>query len=463
MKMKIIARLLNEASKGVPNVLIQAQTFSVKNKGWVKINQQRTTANGDLIIGNLNAKDVFGPMNCALRIVTLSRNQVALWSASPVIGVKGDELIFDFGQVVDFRKSKISLSPLSVRPAKGITQAGVDLTNFTALKRVTAVSDTVGIAGGVNTGDRVIGAIAEADIKLTEQVNILTEARTAAIKARELAAISDRIIALGERDNAIVAMDAFKAEAGNLLTVKNALEQELKTVRADADQKENLVARLRQEKSTLEMSKENVEVQMEMLKSQTDKKDEDLRMLKTQRDELSVKAMTAETKLIKEMAAKESLSNSVKSKTTISNVFDNIGKEVATANDKLGTKENPYRISGLKIAVKGALVEDGKSVLLNDLNNHAGTVATVEAHINPQSVKPTLNKVTVPNVIGLTSGAAGRVLESVGLAPNIAMTLLEKGQTPGQVTKQSPKARSHVDRGSKILLAIPKRPGLTEN
>ena len=140
----------------------------------------------------------------------------------------------------------------------------------------------------------------------------------------------------------------------------------------------------------------------------------------------------------------------------VASAMTNIGAQVADANRTLKSDHN-FAISNVNVVLKGKTDDAGQIKLFDPL---AGAKAAGLDEINfgiqpgPGTDEPSGEQARVPNLRGLTVGAATRMLSTVGLridpasgkAPNNA------GLAMGQAYRQSPAADAVVDRGASVLV-----------
>ncbi len=145
--------------------------------------------------------------------------------------------------------------------------------------------------------------------------------------------------------------------------------------------------------------------------------------------------------------------------TPISTIATNIGTEVDSANNNLKIKNLPYRFGKIDVKLKGSVAQDGQSIALTKPGDNVQE--HVLSHVNLELLHftdPTdLNdRVTVPDVKGLTETVVRRLLNGVGLRLEaVSKSIGGQEKIPiGQSIQQSPKAGAGAARNDTVLVVF---------
>ncbi|PTV95456.1 PASTA domain-containing protein [Rhodobacter aestuarii] len=132
----------------------------------------------------------------------------------------------------------------------------------------------------------------------------------------------------------------------------------------------------------------------------------------------------------------------------VDDVFKQFNSSMVEADKSL--QGSRFRIGKVKLDLRGSLLADGKIELGGE---HQIDPGGLSVELNTDETTPDAAQPRVPDLSGLTRGAALRVLQALGLRLR-ASTHAGSGGTPGQMVMQTPAAGEQVILGSEVLVVF---------
>lgn len=309
------------------------------------------------------------------------------------------------------------------------------------------------------------GQLTAADAtKLRNDMTAISKARDDAeelVKARDrqLAETNSRIEAVTrERDSARDTIKQRDQALGSKDAEISALQREKQDIRAQLSGKDGQIASLNAEIADLKRGNQAT-AELAREKATLTNQIAGLRGEITARDNI-ISQHLAEIERLKDrppIAPSAGTRPEVAAVTLpVATAINNIGTQVADAQRTLKAEHN-FAIADVNITLKGKTDDAGRIKLFNpvDVDKAAG-FDEITFGIRPGSgaPEPTGEQERVPNLRGLTLGAATRVLSGLGLRIDPASGSAPKnaGLAPGQAYRQSPAADAIVDRGATVLV-----------
>jgi hypothetical protein len=122
------------------------------------------------------------------------------------------------------------------------------------------------------------------------------------------------------------------------------------------------------------------------------------------------------------------------------------------ANTKLKRDKMPFKVSGVKVRVKGVLNDQG-AIALNDPDKTASAGSEIEFSIDGQTEDDAQHLVVVPDITNLTESLARRMLAVVGLRLEHSTQTFAKDANVahGECVNQSPTAGVSSPIGSNVF------------
>ncbi|MBM9593571.1 PASTA domain-containing protein [Roseitranquillus sediminis] len=402
----ITARLFGDEEEPAAGHVVTLELFRIEGGTWLEIARSETAGDGRLQIDLDPAQLGIEGVAPALRLIEEGQPAPRVLSAGGMVRYDGRRriLFVDFGEIERLEESAYS------RPAVEESFSG--------------------------SPDAVAGVPRRAG--LNQHIMLRNLDRNAVLRD----AVSRNRVPLGGLVlNTTPAVEV--AEAGS-----PRLRDEV-VVKPAAD----IAAAIPREVDTLKgimIEKDNLIVQKDQqLLSRTN----ELNLAKARNDELASRLSTEVERA--DIAEKKVATFEAQKRVTapVTSVVAGLGTKLADANAEMKSKAVPFRLGAVKIDVRGRLSEDGSAIVMGD-DVRDGSGFSAEMHADAQAERPT-SGVTVPDVGGLTTAAAQRVLRSIGLKLAVAQQTLPAGSgTPGQALMQHPRAGESVAHGSDVLVVF---------
>ena len=136
----------------------------------------------------------------------------------------------------------------------------------------------------------------------------------------------------------------------------------------------------------------------------------------------------------------------------IASVMTNFGGEMHDANQVMKTRKMPFKLSHVKVRVKGVM-DDSGSIAFNDPDKTASAGSEVEFTLTDQEEEDEVHNVDVPNITNLTESLARRMLGAVGLRMETASQTFDANAkvAHGECINQSPKVGLEVPVGGTVF------------
>jgi hypothetical protein len=136
----------------------------------------------------------------------------------------------------------------------------------------------------------------------------------------------------------------------------------------------------------------------------------------------------------------------------IASVMTNFGGEMHDANQVMKTRRMPFKLSHVKVKVKGVM-DDSGSIAFNDPDKTAAAGSEVEFTLTDNEENDEVHNVRVPDITNLTESLARRMLGAVGLRMETASQTFDANAevAHGECVNQSPEMDVEVPVGDTVF------------
>ena len=248
-----------------------------------------------------------------------------------------------------------------------------------------------------------------------------------------------------------------KTISQNALTIKN-LKETQKTTKGSLTKANQATAKLEREKNSLNKTLLKKDDSLKQSLTRVKVTEDSLRKIESKHKITENKLNAAQTQLAK-------IKEQVEIKSPIRNIMTNIGSEIQAVNAVQNVGPSKIKIGKIKVKMSGHLADNGQSIIMNSASNPSNAnqedVAVIESELSiGEDESGIVSDIRVPDLIGLTEGAAKRVLASIGLQSKVAYrTMKGRKGSNGQIIDHSPKAGENIDINGSVFLIVKRTSG----